>query len=184
VKDSRVTIDQPCPALTGRVVMALHALDGRVSERAEHALRYVASVQQPDGAVASLWFRTPVYGTAMTLDAHVAIGRGDSPVAARCRAWLLANQNGDGSWGTEHGDPGTVEETGWALAALLADGAGPATTRMRAAADWLLARQRSDGTWPQAVIGVYYLSLVYSSDHIATAAALGALARYRAAAGA
>jgi squalene-hopene/tetraprenyl-beta-curcumene cyclase len=179
VKDSRVTIDRPCPALTARVAMALHERGRSPSARLEQALRYLGRAQRPDGSIPSLWFLGSVYGTAQALDAYAAIGRADDPVAHGCRGWLLANQNEDGSWGSDPAAGGTAEETGWALAALAAEGVSAPLDRLDRAAIWLVDRQRDDGTWAPAVIGIYYLSLVYSSDHITTAAGLRALARHR-----
>ena len=66
-----------------------------------------------------------------------------------------------------------------AINALAAEGVSAPLDRLDRAAIWLVDRQRDDGTWAPAVIGIYYLSLVYSSDHITTAAGLRALARHR-----
>ncbi|HEY6542740.1 MAG TPA: prenyltransferase/squalene oxidase repeat-containing protein, partial [Ktedonobacteraceae bacterium] len=128
--------------------------------------------------ISNVWFHDYVYGTALALDAFATLGRADDPAAIRCRDWLLANQNEDGSWGGSRGMPGTVEESAWALAALLSEGVVVPPELLDRAAAWLVEKQQPGGTWQPSVLGVYFPSLWYSDDHIANSFALGALARY------
>lgn len=74
--------------------------------------------------------------------------------------------------------PGTVEESAWALAALLSEGVVVPPELLDRAAAWLVEKQQPGGTWQPSVLGVYFPSLWYSDDHIANSFALGALARY------
>jgi squalene-hopene/tetraprenyl-beta-curcumene cyclase len=171
-------IDRPCPALTARIAIALYEHAQTFTPALERALAYLRKVQRADGAVENVWFHDYVYGTALTLDAFATVGLPTDATALRCREWLLANQNADGSWGGSRGQPGTVEETAWALSALLAEGVAAPAECLDKAASWLVAQQRPDGTWPPAVLGVYFPSLWYSDDHIANGFALRALARY------
>ncbi len=119
-----------------------------------------------------------MYGTATALEAFATVGLFDDPAAIRCKAWLLSAQNEDGSWGGSQGMAGTVEETAWALSALLARGVHAPFRCLERAAAWLVKQQREDGTWPPSVIGIYFPSFWYSDDHIANGFALRALGRY------
>jgi squalene-hopene/tetraprenyl-beta-curcumene cyclase len=178
VKDSPVQLDKPCPALTARIAIAFYERDHSLSPPLKRALQYLRKVQRPDGAIHNLWFRDYVYGTTLALDAFATTGQEDDPFAVKCRDWLLANQNEDGSWGGSRGIDGTVEETAWAISALLAPKVQVPTECLDKAIAWLVEQQRPDGTWPQSVLGVYFPSLWYSDDHIANGFALRALGQY------
>jgi squalene-hopene/tetraprenyl-beta-curcumene cyclase len=179
VRNSRVTIDRPCPALTARVLDTLYRCDGDGGEPARRARAYLRTAQRPNGSFDSLWFRNHTYATGLILEVQGRIGRPDPQVADRCTRWLLDNQNDDGSWGGRRGEPGTAEETGSAVAALGNLGVGAPAEALDRGARWLVAAQRPDGTWNPSVLGVYYHSLRYSSEHVANSMALRGLARYR-----
>lgn len=190
VKDTGETFDAPCPGVTAHVIMALKRYGvTRSGHRSpiERALRYLASVQQPDGSLYSLWFRDYTHGTAKVLEAYAELGRLGDPVATKARDWLLATQRADGAWPgkVEEGPPdgGTAEETGWAVYSLLKAGHDPWDERILRAVEWLADRQDDDGTWAPSAVGLYYPTMFYSSDLIAHAYTQRALAHWLALAG-
>jgi squalene-hopene/tetraprenyl-beta-curcumene cyclase len=182
VRNGSILNDKPCPAVTAQVAMALHRYQAGGKAR-QKALTYLAASQTADGAFPSLWFRKHVFGTAKVLEAYAALGLAGSPPAHRARDWLLGNQRDDGSWPAGAGfSEGTVEETAWAVYALLRAGLPAADPRLARGAGWLAAAQRA-GTWAPAPVGLYFDDLRYNSDLIAHTFALRALARWSAGAG-
>lgn len=169
---------------------------------AERGFQYLAKRQNNDGSWFPLWFgnqdradeENPVYGTAKVLLAYADYQRED-PSAQRGIAYLIAQQNADGGWGggpsvpyrvrrvqrADHGS--SVEETGFALEALLAMGQLPcgSTAACRATImrglRWMVAAVEDDcllTSWP---IGFYFAKLWYHErlyPIIASTSALGA----------
>lgn len=181
IRNSSMVHDGPCAGVTSHVIMTLHEYDGdgRWSPVIDRALGYFRSVQEPDGATPSLWFRDATHGTAKVLEACAELGQESDPVASRARQWLLDTQRPDGAWPGKvvEGAPdgGTVEETAWAAYSLLRAGQSPFDEQMTAAMEWLMERQDDRGTWRQSVVGLYYDMLYYSDDLIAHTYALRAL---------
>ncbi|MGE5788238.1 MAG: hypothetical protein ACM3ZE_26820, partial [Myxococcales bacterium] len=102
----------------------------------------------------------------------------NSTMARRCAEWLSANQNRDGSWSNALGQPGTAEETGWAISALLNAGVSPEDDSITRAIGWLLAHQDAKGGWQASVVGVYAATICYSNTLYPLCFPLRALAVY------
>jgi squalene-hopene/tetraprenyl-beta-curcumene cyclase len=84
--------------------------------------------------------------TAHVVEMLAAEGLAGSPEARRGIAWLLANQEPDGSWFGRWG-ANYVYGTGAAVPALVAAGTDPDDPVIRRAVDWLVAHQNQDGGW-------------------------------------
>ncbi|MFD0373316.1 prenyltransferase/squalene oxidase repeat-containing protein [Streptomyces sp. NPDC127114] len=190
VPDTTLPNDGPCPYVTAQAVeVALDCGADPHDPGVRRALDWLLAHQRPDGTYEALWYRGLTPGTAMALVAFGRAGLGDHPVARRARQALLRTQLEDGSWGpgetgTLGDDPssGTVEETAWALRALLASGVPADDPQVRRAADWILAAQRPDGLWPAGQVCMHIRNFAYYVDGlIVNGLALKALGSYRAA---
>ena len=84
--------------------------------------------------------------TAHTVEALAAAGLGASRAARRGVAWLLRNQEPDGSWFGRWG-ANYVYGTGAVIPALIAAGVLPGKPCIRRAVSWLIAHQNPDGGW-------------------------------------
>jgi len=186
VRDTKLPNDGPCPGITSQGIAALvEAGHDRQSRPVAAAARWLLDHQRPDGTYHNLWYRDFTSGTAMALDGLAAAGHGTHPAALRSRDWLLRTQHADGSWGTgdgggaDSGGDGSVEETAWAVHALIAAGA-PDGEPVRRGVEWLLDAQRADGSWrPSRVCAYIRHYLYYPNGAITHGLALRALGAYR-----
>ncbi|WP_328617556.1 prenyltransferase [Amycolatopsis sp. NBC_00355] len=183
VRNTKVANSGPCPHMTAQAVDGL--LDSGVpadDRRVRRALSWLGKAQQADGSFESVWYRMHTAGTSAVLQTFAKAGQPGSLPARRAREWLERTRLADGSWGTGAGGPGTVEETGWAVSALLAAGADAAV--VRPGVEWLLAQRHPGGGWAAANVNEYVRHVCrYPNPALAHGLALKALARYRKVAG-
>ena len=126
VRDTKLANDGPCPSITSQGIVALlEAGLAPDSPEITRAIDWLATQQRPDGTFDNLWYRDYTTGTAAVLGALGRAGRGAAPgrgegppVAARHPApGRLVGRRG--------GSTSSVEETAWALHALLEAGHRP-----------------------------------------------------------
>ncbi|MEU0536177.1 prenyltransferase/squalene oxidase repeat-containing protein [Amycolatopsis tolypomycina] len=169
------------PFMTAQAVCAL--LDSGVAgadRRVRRAAGWLRRQQDDEGRFEAMWYRNHTSGTAVVLEALARAGDG----AERAKQWLLGTQHPDGSWSDGRaGTPGTVEETAWAVRALLHAGLRPGDPAARRAVRWLLDVQHRDGTWPAAPVSEWIRNCYrYFNTAITNGLALRALGCYREAA--
>ncbi|WP_248905695.1 prenyltransferase/squalene oxidase repeat-containing protein [Halocatena marina] len=127
------------------------------NESVRHAVEYLIENNQPNGLWGSAWYSDYAYGTSAVLLAFEEIGVNMSrPEVQQATRALIEKQNSDGGWG-EHWTPddsdyhrwgsSTVEQTAWAVQALLAAEVSPDHPAVRRGVDYILDHQRSDGSW-------------------------------------
>ncbi|HEX8304714.1 MAG TPA: prenyltransferase/squalene oxidase repeat-containing protein [Jatrophihabitans sp.] len=185
VRDTKLANDGPCPSITSQGITALlDAGDPADGPEVSKAVSWLLTQQRPDGTFDNLWYRDYTTGTAAVLAALGRAGRGSDPVAGavadKARQWLLDTQRPDGSWGDGADSDSSVEETAWALHALLEADADPASEPVRRAVDWLVAAQQPSGGWQPSRICAYIRHhMYYPNGAITRGLALRALGLYQ-----
>jgi squalene-hopene/tetraprenyl-beta-curcumene cyclase len=184
VRDTKLAADGPCPAITSQAITALHNAGLPDDHPAITAgADWLLSAQRPDGTFENLWYRDHTSGTAVVTGALSLVGHAQHAVVRKAVAWLCDTQLPDGSWGPGDGTDGSVEETAWAVAGLLAAGGG---TDVAAAVDrgvaWLVAAALPAGGWaPTRVCNYIRHYMHYANAVVTQSVALAALGEYRAA---
>ena len=188
VRDTKLANDGPCPSITSQAITALlEAGEPATGKEVSAAADWLLTQQRPDGTFENLWYRDYTTGTAAVLAALAHAGRGGDAaagsvagsVAERARQWLLDTERTDGSWGDGADSDSSVEETAWALHALLEAGLDPAATPVTRAVEWLVAAQQPAGGWQPSRICAYIRHhMYYPNGAITQGLALRALGLY------
>lgn len=199
VRDTKLANDGPCPSITSQGITALLDAGRPAADAAVHtAANWLLTQQRPDGTFENLWYRDFTTGTAVALAALARAGHSAHPVAMRARQWLLDSQLADGGWGPgpELADAAaadgaaavaanispaeaSVEETAWAVHALIEAGVPVESEPVRRGIQWLIEAQVPDGSWQPSRVCVYIRHhMNYPNGAIARGLALRALGLY------
>ena len=185
VRDTKLANDGPCPSITSQAITALlDAGEPADSSAVSSAVSWLLTQQRPDGTFENLWYRDYTTGTSAVLAALGRAGRGGDPVVGpvvdKARQWLLDTQRPDGSWGNGSDSDSSVEETAWAVHALLEADLDPAGLPVTRAVEWLVAAQQPTGGWPPSRICAYIRHhMYYPNGAITRGLALRALGLYQ-----
>lgn len=140
-------------------------------------LHFLARQQAADGRWLPLWFgnqydpaeENPVYGTARVLRAYVELGLITSEPARRGLAWLAAQADAEGGWGSglakgegQSLGVSSVEETALAVETLLdTPPVGVMQPVVEKGLSWLVRAVESGGHRQPSPIGLYFARLWY-----------------------
>jgi len=162
-----------------------------ISSALEKGLKFVKSIQRPDGSWYGSWAVCFTYGGWFGLELLAELGEADSEAAKRGAEFLLSKQRADGGWGesykacviheyVQHPDESQVINTAWALLALMKIKYGPAKSAIRKGVEFLLSKQLDDGDWAQqSISGVFNGNCMISYTNYRNIFPMWALARYK-----
>lgn len=153
------------PSTADVVGHVLHALGevghlNRSTKKIEKAVRWLVKDQTKFGGWWGRWGICYIYATTQVLRGLKAIGEDmQSKYVSKAVNWLKSVQNKDGGWGEHYSSyyssdfvcgESTVEQTSWALIALLDIGWSIESDTIQRGVNFLLQNQRKDGSFPGA----------------------------------
>jgi squalene-hopene/tetraprenyl-beta-curcumene cyclase len=150
-------------------------------------LKWMRRIQAVDGSWTPLWFgdqdardeRSPVYGTAMTVEYLANL---KEPVAREMALkgldYILSTQNQDGGWGGAADVPSKVTLTARALSALSSYSQTDAEP-MKRAFDYLYRKHKAGELYNCEPIGLYFSRLWYSEELYNITFVLNALKKFK-----
>lgn len=200
----KLPFDSSCADLTGHALLALTKsleilgdkvpldLSGSVKQCIARSFGFLWKNQQDNGSWYPLWFgnqmtsdtKNPVYGTAKvtiylkdsilcnSLEDHLKLNIGQ--MLSKAQDYLLKQQNADGSWGGEYAVPGTIEESGLAISALVEKDQKACLKGL----EWLEREYDTYGLRSNP-IGLYFAMLWYDEKLYPLIYYIEALRRYR-----
>lgn len=161
-------VDACATDITGHVLQALSEVGLDTSSRiVEKAIRWLKKNQTECGAWWGRWGICYIYGTSRALHGLNAVGEDlQSDYVLKAINWLKEIQNPDGGWGEQHSSyysdtpilgRSTVEQTSWALSALIDVGIdvdSEITETIKKGVAFLYMCQKEDGSFPSAYTAV------------------------------
>jgi len=148
--------------VVGHVLQALGeaGYSNKSSKQIRKAIKWLMKDQTEFGGWWGRWGICYIYGTTQALCGLKAAGENmQSKYVLRAVNWLKSIQNADGGWGEHYSSyysanpiltESTVEQTSWALLALLDSGLDTSSDIIKNGINFLLQRQRNDGSFPSA----------------------------------
>lgn len=154
----------------------LQRLSRTIKSSIRQGFAYLKRKQRNDGSWLPLWFgnqhhaadENATYGTAKVVLAYEQTRQTATPEYLAGIDWLIAAQNGDGSWSGVRGLPPSIEESALALDALMGTikcGSGGLSDSHRQAVDaglsWLIDQIERGQVHQYSPIGFYFAKLWY-----------------------
>lgn len=197
----KLPFDRSSPDISAHSILAFQlwmealpvGLQGKCRKSIRRMLKWMKSVQAADGSWTPLWFgdqdaedeRSPVYGTAMTVEYLFAVS--GEPVAremivnemiANGLQYILSTQNTDGGWGGAKDVPSKVTLTARVLSALASLPPASGASRKKAF-DYLHRKYESGELYRREPIGLYFSRLWYSEELYNLTFVLNALKKFK-----
>ncbi len=176
----KLPFDRSSPDISAHSLLAfkmwLDVLPDDLKEKSRsgmlYMLKWMKKIQAPDGSWTPLWFgdqdakdeRSPVYGTAMTVEYLAGLKDPTAhEMALKGLDYILSVQNTDGGWGGTKGVPSKVTLTARALSAL-ASYDSIKNSPIERAFGFLYRKYKAGQLFKAEPIGLYFSRLWYSED--------------------
>ncbi|KAG0227300.1 Lanosterol synthase (Oxidosqualene--lanosterol cyclase) [Actinomortierella wolfii] len=156
----------------------------------DRAIKFIMSVQEPDGSWYGSWAICYTYATMFALESLSSVGKTyhNSPEVKKACDFLLSKQMADGGWGESYKscelhkwvnhEKSQVVNTAWALLALMAAKC-PDQKAIKRGVQLIMSRQQSNGSWKQeAIEGVFNHNCMISYPNYKFTFTIWALGRY------
>jgi squalene-hopene/tetraprenyl-beta-curcumene cyclase len=176
----KLPFDRSSPDITAHAILAFElwmdslpaGLKPECRKGLQRMVKWLSRIQAGDGSVIPLWFgdqdaedeRSPVYGTAMTVE-YLSLSRDAvaKEIASKGLNYILRAQNEDGGWGGAKGVASKVTLTARALSAL-ASFPAPNSEAITRGFNFLYAKYEAGKLLQAEPIGLYFSRLWYSEE--------------------
>ncbi|KAF9972123.1 Lanosterol synthase (Oxidosqualene--lanosterol cyclase) [Actinomortierella ambigua] len=156
----------------------------------ERAIKFILSVQEPDGSWYGSWAICYTYATMFALESLGSVGLtyDNCPEVKKACEFLLSKQMADGGWGESYKscelhtwvnhEKSQVVNTAWALLGLMAAKC-PDQKALKRGVQLIMSRQQANGSWKQeAIEGVFNHNCMISYPNYKYTFTIWALGRY------